>query len=397
MIRLCLLLPLIAAGSLMSAAGTPAAALEFQRLALDEAFRAEGAVLADVTGDGVADAIAGPFYYVGPDYSARHEIYPAQAFDPLQYSDNFVAAAHDFSGDGALDVLVIGFPGRTTAWYENPRADGVPWRRHLAFEGLGNESPTLVDLTGDGRPELVGVHAGRFGYATWNPAAPTEPWTFHPVTPLGDWSHFTHGLGIGDVDGDGRRDLLERGGWWRQPADPTDAPWEHFAVNFGDGGAQMLVHDFNGDGLADVVTSRQAHGYGLSWFEQRRDGDTRTFVEHPITSADESERRNGVQFSQPHALVLADLDGDGAMDFVTGKRWWAHGPHSDPDANGPAVLYGFLWRRGPNGTGRFEPHLIDDASGVGTQVDARDVNGDGRAEVLTSNKRGTHLFVSVTR
>ena len=157
----------------------------------------------------------------------------------------------------------------------------------------------------------------------------------------------------------------------------------------------MLVHDVNQDGLADVITSLQAHGYGLSWFEQQRDAEGRiSFREHRITSLDAEERLNGVQFSQPHALALADLDGDGAMDFVTGKRWWAHGPTGDPEPNAPAVVYGFVWRAGTNGVGRFEPFLIDDSSGVGTQIDARDVTGDGRADVVTANKRGTFLFLS---
>ena len=39
------------------------------------------------------------------------------------------------------------------------------------------------------------------------------------------------------------------------------------------GGAEMAVYDVNGDGLNDVVTSLQAHGWGLSWFEQKKAAD----------------------------------------------------------------------------------------------------------------------------
>src|SRR5690606_1071097 len=102
----------------------------------------------------------------------------------------------------------------------------------------------------------------------------------------------------------------------------------------------------------------------------------------------------GVQFSQAHALTQADIDGDGLPDFVTGKRWWAHPPSRDPDTFGDPVVYAFLLRRANDGTAYFEPYLIDDTSGVGTQVFAADITADGYPDLISANKRGTFVFLS---
>ena len=161
------------------------------------------------------------------------------------------------------------------------------------------------------------------------------------------------------------------------------------------GGAQMYVYDVNGDQLGDVITSINAHGFGLSWFEQTRGADGAiTFKEHAITSRQESEKINGVQFSQLHALDLVDFDGDGLLDILTGKRWWAHGPKGDPQPMATPVIYAFLLRRGKDGTASYAPHLIDDTSGIGTQVVAADANGDGRPDIIIGNKKGTAVLLS---
>jgi putative membrane-bound dehydrogenase-like protein len=253
-----------------------------------------------------------------------------------------------------------------------------------------NESPMFTDVTGDGAPELVCMTGGQIGYAEI-PADPTQPWKFHAVSPVRGYQRFTHGIGVGDVNGDGRLDLLEQNGWWEHPEKITDEPWAFHEVKFSEpGGSQMYAYDFDGDGDNDVITAKAAHAYGLAWFEQIKENGEIKFIEHKIMGEKPEENDYGVAFSQLHAVDLADMDGDGVLDVVTGKRWWAHAEH-DPGSLEPAVLYWFQTVR-DNGTARFVPHQIDDDSGVGTQVLARDFNGDKLPDIVVGSKKGTFAF-----
>lgn len=375
----------------------------YRKIALHDTFYSEGATFGDLDKDGNLDAVAGPYWWSGPDFKARHEIYPALPFDPLNYSDNFLTFVHDFNADGWNDVLVLGYPGVDASWYRNPGAKGGLWRRHVVFLPVDNESPTFGDLLGDGKPPvLLCMTRGRIGYATWSAKDPVLPWVFHPITPQGIWTRFTHGLGFGDLNGDGRNDVVEKDGWWEQPASLVGDPvWKKHVFAFAGvdpdarGGAQMLVTDVDNDGKNDVITAINAHGFGLSWWQQiRGDGGETSFRERRITSREERERLGGIQFGQPHALALADFDRDGLPDLVTGKRWWAHGPKGDVQPNAAPVVIVFLLRRSAAGEATFVPHLIDETTGVGTQVTAADVNGDGFPDVVVGNKRGAAVLLS---
>lgn len=359
-------------------------------MTLSTDFTCEGASYGDFNRDGARDVVAGPFWYQGPGFSQRHQIYPPVLFDPKGYSDCFFAFVRDFDADGWDDVLVVGFPGRAASWLENPGGAGVDWVRHPVFDAVDNEAPTLVDLTGDGLPELVFNSGGRLGWAAPDPAAPALPWTFHALSPPGNFGAFTHGLGVGDVDGDGRADVLEATGWWKQPASLAgEPPWERHAQPFGQGGAQMLIQDVDGDGDADVITSLEAHGSGLAWYEQRPNGGG-GFVQHLIVPPDQTA--GGIGLHEPHAQALADIDGDGLPDLVTGERFWGHVPAGTPDFAAPARLYWFQLLRDAGGA-RYVPHLIDAASGVGTQVVVGDVTADGLPDIVVANKKGAFLLV----
>ncbi len=394
----------------------------FKKITLSQQFWAEGATFGDFNRDGKMDVVSGPYWWEGPALKKRHEYAPTtQTFvvtkpDGKQetipgfegglgtknaYSDNFFAFARDFNADGWSDILVIGFPGKETFWFENPKGKSGAWVRHLALQSTDNESPTFTDLTGDGKPELVCLTQGAYGYATPDAKDPNSPWRFHPVSaPNKDYQRFTHGLGVGDVNGDGRMDLLEKDGWWEQPASLQGDPiWTKHAFPFSQkGGSQMYAYDINGDGRNDVVSVIEAHGFGLSWFENVVSADKDnpiTFIPHIIIGEKVSDNRYGLRITQMHAVDLWDMDGDGVKDIVTGKRFWAHGPGGDASADpgAPAVVYWLRVVRQPDKSVDFVPHQIDADSGVGTQVFVGDFNKDRMPDVVVGNKKGVFVFV----
>ncbi|HWA97688.1 MAG TPA: VCBS repeat-containing protein, partial [Pirellulales bacterium] len=205
--------------------------------------------------------------------------------------------------------------------------------------------------------------------------------TVQPISEPGvdEARKFFHGLGAGDVNSDGRTDIVVPTGWWEAPPSLAAGAWPFHRASLGEPCADMLVYDFDGDGDNDVLSSA-AHQIGIWWHEQSPDG----WKTHEIDST----------FSQTHALCLADINGDGLPDFVTGKRWWAHGPNKDVNPGDPAVMYWFELSR-KEGKPVWTPHKFDDDSGIGTQFEVIDVNGDGLLDVVTSNKRGVHYFAQV--
>ncbi len=395
----------------------------FKKLHLDKYYWSEGAMFGDLNRDGRPDAVSGPYWWEGPEFSKRHEIYPPTMTFTLKkadgteekipgfegalgkknaYStDNFFSFIYDFNGDGWNDLLTYGLPGTPALLYFNPAGKDQPWARHSVFDAVDNESPTFADITGDGRPEILCNSGGTFGYASPNWKDVTAKWSFTSISGKGPWGNFNHGLGFGDVNGDGRFDILERGAWWEQPKPGGSAIWTRHPVMFSPGGgAQMFAYDVNGDGAQDVITSIAGHGYGLGWYEQLREKDADghpQFRGHVFMNKEASENRYGVMFSQLHAVELVDMDGDGLKDIITGKCFWAHGPTGDPDPGAPAVLYWFQLVRGADGRIDWIPHLIDDDSGVGRQIGMADVNGDGHQDLIIGNKKGTFVFLHETR
>ncbi len=369
----------------------------FKRLQLTPVYYCEGGNFGDLNQDGKPDVVAGPFWYEGPAFEKRHELYQPVKQDLSFYADNFFSWVRDFNGDGWNDVFVVGFPGKPAYWYENPKGKEGFWPKHEVFDSVNNESPHFTQLVGDPRPELICARNGMFGYATVDWDHPTDMWAWHAISGTVAPMNFGHGLGVGDIDGDGRMDVIYKDGWFQQPArNPGAGPWLFHHFEFTSlGGAQMYAYDVDGDGDNDVITSLAAHEHGLAWFEhQRRDGKI-TFEKHLIMGNTPAENHYGVVFSELHAVDLCDMDGDGLKDIVTGKTYWSHHTRT-PSWHDGAVVYWFKLVRGSQGVD-FIPFQADDDSGIGRQVVCGDVNGDGLPDVVSANMKGTYVLLHERR
>jgi len=376
--------------------------ITFEKIVLTDRYYCDGITAGDINSDGHADIVAGPFWYEGPSFQKPHEIYePVVLPTEASPSNSMFSFVYDFNNDGHLDVLVLGRVHKhAAAWYENPGHTDDLWERHFVFERVRGESPTLVDLNADNVPELICHWEGRWGWIAPNPRAPYLPWKFTAIGQDDYWPQFYHGQGVGDINGDGRLDMILNDGWYEQPQQTTpnsgSQDWTFHRHKFSTdrGGAQMFAVDVDDDSDADVISAVNAHGWGLAWYEQAADAQDPPFAEHLIMGDHSREGELGAAFTQPHALTMADIDGDGLQDIITGKRMWAHGPKGDIEPNAAPVVYWFRQTRTSDGTPRFVAHQIDDRSGVGVQITSADVNNDGRIDVLTASKLGSFVFLN---
>jgi len=390
---LLLLVPLF----LVSIAEAQTKVPKFKKIVLSDKFHAEGSCIGDFNKDGKLDVAIGHYWYEGPDFKKRHQFIEgpdAQDFDPKGYSNCFGMFTGDFNGNGWDDIVICPHPGADGFWYENPKNAGGMWKKHPASIELGNESQDFADMLGIKRKSLLFNRNGFLGFATPNPAKPYEPWDFVAMNDQPDerFQRYTHGLGFGDINGNGKLDLLDREGWWECPADPKKTPWKFHKFPFADAAAHMIVYDVDGDGLNDVVTALNCHLYGFAWYKQIRKNGEITF-EKKVLIPSEPADNFFPKVSQLHALVAADMNGDGIPDVITGKRFWAHGPEGDVEPNAPAILMWWETKRdGANTT--LVPHIIDEDSGVGTQFAVGDLNGDGIPDIVIGNKKGAFVFLS---
>jgi hypothetical protein len=357
----------------------------------------------DFNHDGVTDIVSGPYIYYGPDYTKRREIALAESTSPsTSFNEYWCEYAADFNGDGWPDIVNITYgQNGGVNLYINPKGEARRWEMHKVVSSVSSEIAMLANVDGPG-PAVVFMGGGYVSYAKPDPANPTGQWIVKHVSAAGFGG--AHGIGVGDINGDGRPDILNLYGWWEQPAAPGDGPWKYHPQAFGRyghgiaGGAVMGVYDVNGDGKNDVVTSLNAHGWGLAWYEQKRDAQGNiSFVQHMIMDdlGTEKENAGGVAFSELHATNFADMDGDGIPDLITGKRYWSHNAdYLDPNPFGPPVLYIYKTVRDPKAPGgaRFVPELVDNASGVGSTVLPVDLKHDGAMDIVTGTKLGTFIF-----
>jgi hypothetical protein len=362
--------------------------VRFNKQVITTDFISEGVAVGDVNKDGKPDILAGAFWFESPDWK-RHEISPGKVYNPeTEYSHSFLDQAMDVNRDGWIDLVVIDFPGTKATWYENPKNKEGYWKQYLIYETVGNESPAFVDVDGDGQLDLlcadskerqmIWLRAGNAkGITTWERYGISEKNS--PGTDI-----FSHGLGYGDINGDRRPDVVTREGWWEGPLDTKQPNWRFHPADIGDECSQMYTLDVNGDGKADVL-SASAHLSGIWWHEQGLDEKGETWEQHVISYA----------FAESHSLTIADLNGDGHPDMITGKRdlhrnTW----RKNPGTHGPPLLYWFEFVK-------TEPywiaHEIDNGAGAGLNTVAKDMNGDGLIDIVIADFKGVYVFENLMK
>lgn len=373
LIVLCMLAPCIAC---LQEKATKSS-IQFSKQIIHPSFISEGVAIADVNKDGKTDILAGVFWFEAPAWK-QHRIH-ADTLDPVRgYSTSFINFAIDVNNDGWIDLLRFDQPGGVCMWYENPKNEESLWKGRVVLKTAGIESPALADVDLDGKMDIVcnDVTAKQVIWLKSPVAANDSLWQRFVISrdPQRATHQYTHGLGWGDVNKDGRNDIIIKSGWWESPASVKEEDWKFHEANLGEDCANMFAIDADQDGDRDILSS-SAHNYGIWWHEQT-DGK---WITHEISKL----------FSQSHALAMEDINGDGNPDLVTGKRYFAHNGR-DPGEYESSVLYWFEFV--PGEKPRWIPHLIDDNSGIGNNFVVRDINEDGLPDIVVSNKKGVFLF-----
>ena len=339
---------------------------------------AESVGVFDVNGDKILDIVSGSYWYEGPVYLKRHLI--GQIERVSEYFDDFSTIPLDVNGDGKMDFITGGWFGKTLQWRENPGND-QGWKLHNIAVTGNIECTRSWDIDGDGMNEIV-------------PNTPGNPLIYYSLkrdknnqskaefltTKVAEKQG--HGLGFGDINGDGRGDFIVSNGWLEAPVDRANQAWKlhtDFTLNE-DGSVPIIVADVNLDGLNDLIVGH-GHSYGLDWYEQKQDGKNIKFIKHAIDPF----------HSQYHTMEWVDIDNDGKMELVTGKRYRAHNGN-DPGSNDPMELCYFKWNGESFTKNVISNGVFGKGKGTGLFFSVTDLHNTGRKDLILAGKDGLYVF-----
>ena len=366
--------------------------IPFEKHTVDLGF-SESCAVADVNHDGRLDIVSGENWYEQGKRSSSKDgtQWVKHKFREIGYTsfylENLIDIPIDINGDGFIDIVSCSYWSKPFTWWKNPGRDNEPWGETSIASNSPVEFVFLVDILDTGKAhQLLPQFGSSKAPLTWYELVGKgndAQWQGHEVSP----QSYGHGIGLGDVNGDGRSDIITPKGWFEAPLDRRDGKWvSHLEFDLGMTGF-IYTLDINSDGLPDLVTSA-AHDYGVFWYEQKKNADgQRTWNKHVIDDS----------WSQAHALTLVDVNGDGQLDLVTGKRYMAHNGH-DPGEREPLGVYWYEYLK-INGRLEWVKHIIDYSTraGGGMQIPVVDIDGDGDLDIVVAGKSGLFLFENLAK
>lgn len=333
--------------------------------------------LVDLDKDGHLDFVlgkkglgtAGPLYwfqYVSADQWVQHLV-------GTDTQSDVGLAAMDVDGDGWIDLVTSG------VWYKNPGNPREKQFIRMVYDGenKGAHDVLAVDVDGDGKLDIVTMYGGPLpnrrqeGGLRWYkiPSDPTKPWERHII------GQGVHGAitphGAGDIAGNGHTDIVCADTWYENN-DGKGTQWiAHKNIPFGRVGpfgmcVRCAVMDMDGDGKAEVVILDADITGSKGAVLKNADGKGGKWEVHSLPQS--------FEYGSLHALAVADFNGDGRPDIASNEQ-------EELLPGGRTNPRWVIWEN--LGKLQFKEHIVLDQKLGGHEIQAGDVDGDGRIDICS--------------